>query len=39
MEDMTIIEFETFLVELDKNIAKLKSLAAREGDTAASNEA
>ena len=39
MEDMTIIEFETFLAELDKNIAKLKSLAAREGDTAASNEA
>ena len=39
MEDMTIIEFETFLVELDKNIAKLKFLAAREGDTAASNEA
>jgi acetyl-CoA carboxylase carboxyl transferase subunit alpha len=39
MEDMTIIEFETFLVELDKNIAKLKSVAAREGDTAASNEA
>jgi acetyl-CoA carboxylase carboxyl transferase subunit alpha len=39
MEDMTIIEFETFLVELDKNIAKLKSLAAREGDTSASNEA
>jgi acetyl-CoA carboxylase carboxyl transferase subunit alpha len=27
------------LAELDKNIAKLKSLAAREGDTAASNEA
>jgi acetyl-CoA carboxylase carboxyl transferase subunit alpha len=39
MEDMTIIEFETFLVELDKNITKLKSVAAREGDTAASNEA
>jgi len=39
MEDMTIIEFETFLVELDRNIAKLKSLAAREGDTSASNEA
>jgi len=39
MEDMTIIEFETFLVELDKNITKLKTVAAREGDTSASNEA
>jgi len=39
MEDMNIIEFVTFLVELDKNIAKLKSVASREGDTAASNEA
>lgn len=39
MEDMSIIEFEAFLAELDKNIAKLKMVAAREGDTDASNEA
>lgn len=39
MEDMSIIEFEAFLAELDRNIAKLKVVAAREGDTDASNEA
>jgi len=39
MDDMTILEFEAFVDELDGNIAKLREAARREHNAAATREA